>query len=95
MAARKMTPEAVAQLRETLKLHEAYDAAFCGESGLIVLADLERRGFINDLSFSPEPGRTQFNEGRRSLVLHVRHMLSPAARDAVVSALQPEISEGD
>ncbi len=37
--------------------------------------DLEKRGCFLRPSFSTDPGRTQFNEGRRSLVLHVKHML--------------------
>ncbi len=96
MAVKKMTPNEVRAVHERLKLHEAYEAAFSGPGGALVLADLERRGFINELSYSPETGRTQFNEGRRSLVLHVKYMLDPAARDALVQSLKPEnISEGD
>lgn len=92
---RPMSVDEIRQTRDLLNLHEAYADVFSGEKGGLVLADLERRGFVNDLSYSPEPGRTQFNEGRRSLVLHINHMRSDRAREALLKSLQPEISEGD
>jgi len=95
MNVKRTKKEQVAQLRETLKMHDAYSRVFGGEDGALVLTDLERRGFIHDLSYSPEPGRTEFNEGRRSLVMHVKYMMSSHARDAVLTALQPEKTEGD
>lgn len=59
---------------ERIELHQAYCRLFAGEDGRLVLADLERRGFAHRSSFAPERGRTEFNEGRRSIVLHIRHM---------------------
>lgn len=92
---KKMSPEEKRVALDSLKLHDAYIAAFSGEAGELILSDLEHRGFVNSLSFSPEPGRTEFNEGRRSIVLHVRHMISTKARDAIAAALRPENSEGE
>ncbi|WP_419786032.1 hypothetical protein [Pseudodesulfovibrio sp.] len=58
-----------------LELHRAYKRVFDGEDGKRVMADLEMRGSFWRSTFSAEPGRTQFQEGRRSLVLHMKHML--------------------
>lgn len=58
-----------------LELHKAYRRLFETPDGQTVLHDLEKRGCFLRSSFSTETGRTQFNEGRRSLVLHMKHML--------------------
>jgi hypothetical protein len=58
-----------------LELHRAYRRIFESLDGRAVMDDLERRGCFLRSSFDPDPGRTAFNEGRRSLVLHIRHML--------------------
>lgn len=60
---------------QALALHRAYKTAFCGPEGELVLRDLEARGFVNRSGFVEDPCRTAFNEGRRSLVLHIQHML--------------------
>lgn len=56
-------------------LHLAYARAFEGEAGRLVLADLARQGFLHETSFSPDPQRAAFNEGRRSLALHIDRMV--------------------
>lgn len=56
-------------------LHLAYARAFEGEAGRLVLADLSRQGFLRETSFSPDRQRAAFNEGRRSLALHIRRMI--------------------
>ncbi|WP_319469653.1 hypothetical protein [uncultured Pseudodesulfovibrio sp.] len=60
---------------DPLELHRAYRRLFESADGETVMFDLEKRGCFLRPSFSTDPGRTQFNEGRRSLVLHVKHML--------------------
>lgn len=67
------------RLIERIELHRAYCRALAGADGDRVLADLSRRGFEQHSSYAPEPGRTEFNEGRRSLVLHIRRMLDENA----------------
>lgn len=57
-----------------LELHRAYKRLFDTPDGRAVMTDLEARGCFLRPTFSTDPGRTQFNEGRRSLVLHVKHM---------------------
>ncbi len=67
---------AAQDLRE---LRAAYGRVFGGPDGRMVLEDLEQRGFWRSSSFSPDPARTAFNEGRRSLVIYLRRMLAPEA----------------
>lgn len=59
-------------------LHQAYARLFACPDGETVLADLEARAGLFRSSFSGDPSRTAFNEGRRSMALHVRHMLDAA-----------------
>lgn len=58
-----------------LELHRAYKRLFETIDGQTVMEDFEHRGCYLTSTFSSDPGRTEFNEGRRSLVLHVKHML--------------------
>lgn len=58
-----------------LELHRAYKRLFDCVDGRTVMRDLEQRGGFLRSSFSEDRGRTEFNEGRRSLVLHVKHMI--------------------
>jgi len=58
-----------------LELHRAYKRIFECADGATIMNDLEKRGCFTRSSFSTDPGRTAFNEGRRSLVLHIKHML--------------------
>lgn len=60
---------------DPLELHRAYKRIFDSHDGRTVMKDLENRGCFLRPTFSTDPGRTAFNEGRRSLVLHMKHML--------------------
>lgn len=66
-------------MRDIQTLHQCYVRCFTGEAGQAVLNDLEARAFVRGTSFSPEPQRAAFNEGRRSLALHIRRMLDARA----------------
>jgi hypothetical protein len=57
-----------------LELHRAYKRVFDTPDGATIMDDMEKRGCFMRSTFSTETGRTEFNEGRRSLVLHVKHM---------------------
>jgi len=59
-----------------LDLHRAYKRLFESADGETIMDDLEKRGCFLRSTFSTDSGRTQFNEGRRSLILHVKHMLT-------------------
>ncbi|MCJ2165609.1 MULTISPECIES: hypothetical protein [unclassified Pseudodesulfovibrio] len=58
------------------ELHRAYKRLFDSADGHTVMDDLEKRGCFMRSTFSTDAGRTEFNEGRRSLVLHMKHMLT-------------------
>jgi hypothetical protein len=66
-------------MREIMALRQCYQRCFEGEAGQAVLDDLEARAFVRGTSFSPDPQRAAFNEGRRSLALHIRRMLDRSA----------------
>ncbi|MDO9084547.1 MAG: hypothetical protein Q7U56_14835 [Humidesulfovibrio sp.] len=63
---------------EQLDLHLAYVRALAGEAGELVLADIARQGFLRETSFHTDPQRAAFNEGRRSLALHIQRMVEGA-----------------
>ena len=73
---------------ELTDLHLAYARTFAGESGALVLADLARQGFLRETSFSVDPQRAAFNEGRRSLALHISRMIDSATLHRVAGAGQ-------
>lgn len=62
-------------MRDISDLRRCYERCFAGQAGQAVLSDLEARAFVHGTSFSPDPQRAAFNEGRRSLALHIRRML--------------------
>ncbi len=62
-------------MNDTIELHRAYKRIFDTEDGKMVLEDLKLRACFDRTTFSTDPGRTHFNEGRRSMVLHVRFMI--------------------
>ncbi len=61
---------------DPMELHHAYKRIFESADGQTIMDDLEKRGCFLRSTFSTDSGRTQFNEGRRSLILHVKHMLN-------------------
>ena len=62
-------------MSDDVTLSVAYARCFEGEAGRLVLEDIERRGLVRESTFHPDPQRAAFNEGRRSLALHVLRML--------------------
>lgn len=62
-------------MRDMTDVKRCYERCFAGQAGQAVLDDLEARAFVRCTSFSPEPQRAAFNEGRRSLALHIRRKL--------------------
>lgn len=54
----------------------AYRRMVAGDTGRLVLADLSEICGENRTSFVPgDPQQTAFNEGRRSVLLHIRSVL--------------------
>jgi hypothetical protein len=61
-------------MRDADELRRCYRLVFEGEAGRAVLADIEARAYVRETSFVPDGLRAAFNEGRRSLALHIRRM---------------------
>ncbi len=60
---------------DTLKeLQSAYRKCFSGESGRIVLEDLERRSFRDTAMYSGDETQFKINEGKRQMFNHIRAM---------------------
>jgi hypothetical protein len=83
------------RVRENLALCEAYERLFTSPDGQLVMGDLERRGYMLETTHSAEPGRTEFNEGRRSLVLHIMSMRDPKSRERLMGYLRDGQTEGE
>lgn len=64
-------------MTDQTELRRMYALVFEAEAGRMVLEDIEARAWVRESTFSPDPQRTAFNEGRRSLALHIRRMLEP------------------
>ena len=64
----------MSNLQQLKDLKVAYKNCFDGENGKKVLADLERRCFIKERTFSPDTHLTAYNEGTRGVVLYINQM---------------------
>jgi len=54
------------------ELKKAYSRLFKSEDGQVVLADLEKSCFIHRTTADAAANQTFFNEGSRSVVLHIQ-----------------------
>ena len=62
---------------EKLKARKAaYVTIFNSPSGKKVLEDLERWCFVHKTTFNNNPQRLAFNEGQRSIYVHIQTMLT-------------------
>lgn len=61
-----------AQLAES---SQKYKRVFQGEDGEWVLKDLEKRCFLNHTTYNDNHGQMSFNEGRRSIYVHIKNLL--------------------
>lgn len=59
------------KFEKDMAMRKAYKRLFSCEDGIKVLEDLKSRAYFFDSTFSPVPGRTEFHEGMRTLVLHI------------------------
>ena len=62
-------------LEQLKALKKSYLNTFNSESGKKVLKDLERHCFIKGTTFSEKSLRLAFNEGQRSIYLHINTMM--------------------
>ena len=65
-------------LQKIKDIRVAYRKTFSTEDGAKVLADLERRCFITDTTFNKDPYLFSFQEGTRSVVLHIKQLIEVA-----------------
>ncbi len=54
---------------------QLYRRVFDTEDGRAVLKDLEKRCFIKSTTYDDNHGRMSFNEGRRSIYVHIINLL--------------------
>jgi len=60
------------------QLRKAYADAFSTSSGDIVLKDLANRCYKHDTTHVPgDPEKSNVNEGKRQVLLHIENMMSP------------------
>jgi hypothetical protein len=69
---KKQEREIEKQLAENQQL---YHRVFGGPDGKAVLKDLEKRCFINYTTYNDSHGQMSFNEGRRSIYVHIKNLL--------------------
>lgn len=71
-----MKQEEKDRMKKVEALKRAYEKVFEGDAGKLVLEDLERYCFIKTTTFTGDGEGTIFNEGRRSVLLHIETMRS-------------------
>lgn len=70
----ELSEEQKKQIEKIQQLKNAYIEVFGSDRGKIVLEDLGRKCFAHRPTFSGENGRMAFNEGQRSVLLHIENM---------------------
>lgn len=83
------------QAERQRKLLGAYREVFDAPAGRIVLLDLMRAGGVLSVSLGQTPQETAWNDGRRSLVLHVLQQLRMQEAEMLRLATQKEPSAFD
>lgn len=71
-----MSNEVQKVMQEIKERKQLYQNVFESPDGKRVLEDLSRHAFIRKTTFSENPQRTAFNEGQRSMVLHIQSMMA-------------------
>ena len=65
-----------AKIKEIVRQNsELYKRVFSGPDGQAVLADLKKRCFVDRTTFHENHGRKGFQEGRRSIFVHIQNMV--------------------
>ena len=68
--------EARQQLDKIKLLKQRYISVFSGKDGAKVLEDLEKMCFVNQSTYSNFPHKMAFNEGHRSVLVHIKNMMN-------------------
>lgn len=65
------------RLKEEHALKQAYYEVFRSDKGQIVLADILRRGYVDQSTFTAgDPNLTSFKEGQRRLCLEILNLIT-------------------
>lgn len=62
---------------------QLYQRVFDTEDGRAVLQDLEKRCFINHTTYNDSHGQMSFNEGRRSIYVHIINLLKKDLKEVL------------
>ncbi len=64
------------QLDKIKLLKQRYISVFSGKDGAKVLEDLEKMCFVNQSTYSNFPHKMIYNEGQRSVIVHIKNMMN-------------------
>lgn len=78
----KINREIEKQIAENQQL---YKRVFDTVDGKAVLKDLEKRCFINHTTYNDSHGQMSFNEGRRSIYVHIINLLNKDLKEVLES----------
>ncbi len=67
--------------KQLVEKQNVYQKVFGTEDGKIVLEDLRKRCFVDHTTYSDIHGQMSFNEGRRSVFMHIDTILKKDIRD--------------
>ena len=62
--------------KKVAEKQKVYQQVFNTPEGQVVLADMEKRCYANHTTFSENHGQMSFNEGRRSVFVHIKNFIS-------------------
>jgi predicted nucleotide-binding protein (sugar kinase/HSP70/actin superfamily) len=68
---------------------QLYKRVFGNPDGEAVLKDLEKRCFVNYTTYNDSHGQMSFNEGRRSIFVHIQNLLKKDMKE-ILEALTKE-----
>lgn len=80
-------------LKDRLRLYQSYQAVFESEAGKLVLHDLLTASGTFSVSQRENPHTTAFNEGRRSVGLHLLARLRKDNVPAILQLLEEKASD--
>ena len=62
---------------------QLYHRVFDTNDGKLVLEDLKKRCFINHTTYNDSHGQMSFNEGRRSIYVHIINLLNKDLKEVL------------
>lgn len=62
-------------MQQVKEKKQLYQNVFESPDGAKVLEDLSKTAFANKTTFNENPNKMAFNEGQRSIILHIKNMM--------------------